>query len=174
MGYSYKPLWNLLTEKGITKTAFREKIGISTSTLAKLSANKPVSTEVLAKICEFFGCRLENIAEYASDMELFMIGIEQAILGWNYTIYIDRWPECTFKLTQNQMQFLAQVSEKHLLQEIIFKCEQKANFEHQPNGGILGATKLRFDPSETKLIINGSFAVVENFMPWLIEESKQI
>lgn len=171
MGYSYKPLWNLLAEKGISKTTFREKVGISTSTLAKLSANKQVSPEVLSKICECLGCKLEAVATYASEMELFMIAIENDILEWSYEVYIDRWPECRFKLTQNQSKFLCSL-ESHELKSIILKCEQKANIEHQPNAGILDTTRIRFDPTNAKLIINGSFAVVENFIPWLIENSK--
>lgn len=171
MPYSYKPLWALLAEKEIGKTEFRKAVGLSTTTLAKLSANKPVSPDVLARICNFFGCHLENVATFVSDVELFMISIERDILEWDYTVYIDKWPECRFKLTPQQAEFLDQLNQAKLKQ-IISNYENVANLEYQPNGGILDTTKVKFDPLTSKLIINGSFGVVEKFMQYLINASK--
>lgn len=38
--------------------------GISSATLANMSANKGVSTETIAKLCEYLKCQPEEIMEY--------------------------------------------------------------------------------------------------------------
>ncbi|WP_409969194.1 helix-turn-helix transcriptional regulator [Bengtsoniella intestinalis] len=63
MNISYKKLWIMLIEKDITKTKLREKIGISTSTLSKLTKNEYVSMEVLVKICVELNCDIGDIVE---------------------------------------------------------------------------------------------------------------
>ena len=51
MGYSYKPLWHQLIERNMKKLEFRDYVGMSNSTLAKLGRNEPVSLEIIEKIC---------------------------------------------------------------------------------------------------------------------------
>lgn len=60
---SYKNLWKLLIDKGMTKTDLRIKAGISTCALAKLGRNEHVNVEVLAKICIALGCKFGDIME---------------------------------------------------------------------------------------------------------------
>lgn len=64
MAFSFKPLWHLLLEKDMTKTEFREALGLSTSTLAKLGKDEYVALEVLDKICNHFGVPVEQIIEH--------------------------------------------------------------------------------------------------------------
>jgi DNA-binding Xre family transcriptional regulator len=47
---NYK-LLDMLNKKGISKGSLQEMAGISSATLAKLSANEKVSLEVIEKIC---------------------------------------------------------------------------------------------------------------------------
>lgn len=61
MSFSYKPLWFLLLDKGMTKTEFREALGLSTATLAKLGKDEYISMEVLDKICTHFEVQLNDI-----------------------------------------------------------------------------------------------------------------
>lgn len=171
MAFSYKPLWCMLADKGISKTVFREKLNLSTATLAKLSSDKPVSSEILARICEFFGCRLEDIVVYVSDMEQFFINISEEILGYEYTIYIDKWPECKIQLKKQHFDYLNRLSDIEW-KNLIFSAEQLANSKHFPNAGIIGTTKVKMDTREQLLIINGSFAVTEEIMLWIIEHIK--
>ena len=51
MATSYKKLWKLLIERDMKKKDLRMLTGLSSSTVAKLSKNESVSTDVLAKIC---------------------------------------------------------------------------------------------------------------------------
>lgn len=67
MGFTYKPLWHLLIERGMKKTDLKEVIGISPSTLAKLGKDEIVSLEVIDKICSYFNCRIEDVIEYKKE-----------------------------------------------------------------------------------------------------------
>lgn len=169
MPYSYKPLWCMLAEHGMSKTDFREAVGLSTSTLAKLSANKPVSPDVLSRICDYFCCGLDSVATYASEMELFMISLEPHIISWKYILRLHDWPQYFFELTLEQTNFLQKVGSNRLRNQII-KFEYMANETHFPNGGIIGSTK--FSLSGTNFMLEGSFAVVELLLPWIIQNTK--
>lgn len=169
MPYCYKPLWEMLAKHGMNKTQFRETVGLSTSTLAKLSANKPVSSEVLAKICDYFCCGLNSVATYASETELFMISLEPDIIGWKYILHIDGWPEYCFDLTDTQIAFLNLVGRSEF-KKVITQCEQIANEKYFPNAGIIGSTT--YSLTGNKLWIEGSFGVIEYLLPWIIEHAK--
>lgn len=60
---SYKRLKVTLAEKDMSKTDLRERIKISTNTLAKFEKGEPVSLSVLEKICLELDCRIEDIVE---------------------------------------------------------------------------------------------------------------
>lgn len=61
MAISYDGLWNVLNERGISKTEFRKLLNISTVTLAKMSKNEPVSMSIIESICLMFHCQIEEI-----------------------------------------------------------------------------------------------------------------
>ena len=62
--FSYKPLLKLLIEKDMTKTQLRKEIGMSMSTLAKISKNEYISMNTLDNICKYFHCKIEDIIEF--------------------------------------------------------------------------------------------------------------
>ena len=64
MGISYKKLWKLLVDKGMTKTDLRIAAGISTRSLAKLGRNENVHMETLAKICVALDCGFNDILDF--------------------------------------------------------------------------------------------------------------
>jgi len=67
MGFSYKPLWLLLVDKGLSKTEFREALGIGTNQLAKMGKGEYISMETLDKICNLFGVQPNDIIEHSPD-----------------------------------------------------------------------------------------------------------
>ncbi|CUK70653.1 helix-turn-helix domain-containing protein [Listeria monocytogenes] len=67
MAFSYKRLWKLLIDKNMNKTALREAIGITPTTLARLSKDQNVTMDVLGKICHELDCGIEDIVEYIED-----------------------------------------------------------------------------------------------------------
>ena len=62
--FNYKPLLKLLIDKGMTKTQLREQLGISMSTLAKISKNEYISMKVLDDICSLLNCKIEVVIEH--------------------------------------------------------------------------------------------------------------
>lgn len=69
MAISYKPLWHLLLEKEMKKMEFRDLVGISNGTLARLGKNDPVSLDVIEKICLTMDCQIENVVQIIPDKE---------------------------------------------------------------------------------------------------------
>ncbi len=67
MAISYNKLWKLLIDKNMNKTELRDKVHISSTTLAKLSKNEPVSSGVLEKICAELECDVGDIMEFLKD-----------------------------------------------------------------------------------------------------------
>ena len=64
MTVSYDKFWKLLIDKKMNKTQMRLATGISSSTLAKLSKEEPVTLEVLEKICNELHCNIGDIVEF--------------------------------------------------------------------------------------------------------------
>ena len=67
MGMSYNKLWKFLIDKKMKKSDLRKKAGISSSSLAKLTKDENVTTEVLAKICKELKCDIADIMEFVPD-----------------------------------------------------------------------------------------------------------
>lgn len=61
---SFKPLWRVILERGMSKTELREAVGIGTTQLAKLGKNEIVSLEVIDKICDYLGVQPGDIMEH--------------------------------------------------------------------------------------------------------------
>ena len=77
----YTKLWKLLLEKQLTKTDLCRATGISTRTLAKLVANRSVTTDTLLTICETLDCDISDIMEFTREepeRSLFSIYREHA------------------------------------------------------------------------------------------------
>ena len=63
MEVSYKKLWKLLIDKDMKKKDLREATGISTASMAKLSKNENLTTDVLLRICDALKCDISDIME---------------------------------------------------------------------------------------------------------------
>ena len=64
MKVSYNGLWKLLIDHEMKKMDLVEELGISTSTLAKMSSGEPVSMQILAKICDKLNCDFGDLVSY--------------------------------------------------------------------------------------------------------------
>ena len=67
MSVSYNRLWKLLIDKNMNKTTLREQSKLSSSTIAKLSKNQNVTTDVLVRICKTLKCDISDILEISND-----------------------------------------------------------------------------------------------------------
>ena len=64
MAISYNGLWKLLIDKNMKKMDLVERIGISSSTLAKMSKGETVSMNILEKVCDALECDFGDIISY--------------------------------------------------------------------------------------------------------------
>lgn len=64
---SYKKLWKLLIDKNMKRKDLREATGISTVSMAKLSKNENLTTDVLIRICDALKCDISDIMEISHD-----------------------------------------------------------------------------------------------------------
>lgn len=69
MAIKYYKLFDILNRRNITKTQMRLAIGISTKTLAKISAHEQISMEVLEKICAYLKVQPGDVVEYLPDYQ---------------------------------------------------------------------------------------------------------
>lgn len=63
MNVSYRRLWKRLIDCNMNKTALQKMAGISSVSMAKLSKNENITTDVLAKICIALNCDFGDIME---------------------------------------------------------------------------------------------------------------
>ncbi len=64
----YNKLWKLLKERGMKRTDL--KCVISTPTIAKLGKNEIVSSEVIAKVCDYLKCQPSDMMENIPQEEI--------------------------------------------------------------------------------------------------------
>ncbi len=64
MAFSYKPLWKLLIDKDMTKKELMQVTGISKSTMDKMGRGENISLDIVDRICNHFGCKIEDIVEH--------------------------------------------------------------------------------------------------------------
>lgn len=69
MDVCYNKLFKLLIDKGLKKTVFAKKVGISQNTLAKFSKNEYVSMEILVKVCRGLECTPNDILDILPERE---------------------------------------------------------------------------------------------------------
>mgnify|MGYP003406376407 CR=1 FL=1 len=67
MAILYNGLWKLLIDKNMKKADLMEKVGISSSTVAKMSKGETVSLSILEKICEAMDCDFGDIINYSNN-----------------------------------------------------------------------------------------------------------
>lgn len=63
---TYKPLWKLLIDRGMSKTELRKKTQIAPSTFTKMNNDQQVSLDILARICVELNCGFDDIVHIES------------------------------------------------------------------------------------------------------------
>lgn len=67
---SYEGLTQKLNDRGLTKTALAQELGISSRTVAKISRGEKVAGHVIVKIAAFMDCKPEELYRSVSDNAL--------------------------------------------------------------------------------------------------------
>ena len=63
----YNKLWKLLIDKGMKKKDLKEKVSLSSASVAKLGKNEPVAMDVLLRICTVLDCDVSDVMEFIKE-----------------------------------------------------------------------------------------------------------
>lgn len=69
MGFSYNKLWKMLIDKKMMKKDLMALANITSSTMAKMGKDLPVSMEVLGRICIAMHCNIGDIVDVIIESE---------------------------------------------------------------------------------------------------------
>ena len=64
---TYKKLFHLLIDKGMTNAELMEKAGFSANIITRLKRNNYVSLDSIEKICKVLNCGVDDILEFLPD-----------------------------------------------------------------------------------------------------------
>lgn len=67
MAFSYNKLWKLLIDKKMLKKDLMAKTNLTSTTLAKMGKDLPVSMDVLGRICKALNVNVGDIVDYIDD-----------------------------------------------------------------------------------------------------------
>lgn len=69
MTFSYNKLWKLLIDRKMMKKDLMAMTSITSTTMAKMSKDLPVSMDVLGRICEALDVNVGDIVDYVKPSE---------------------------------------------------------------------------------------------------------
>ena len=67
MAVSYKKLFHLLIDKGITNTELMDKAGFSANIITRLKRDNYLSLDTIEKICKTLDCGVDDILEFTDE-----------------------------------------------------------------------------------------------------------
>ena len=67
---NYDGLTQILKQNGLKKSELTDKLGLSSCTIAKISKGEKLSDNVILRLCEFFGCKKENLFKVVSNNKI--------------------------------------------------------------------------------------------------------
>ena len=70
---SYEGLIRLLEKNGLKKSELTAKLGISSRTIAKISKGEKLADNVIARLCDFFGCKKEDLFTEVCDNRILQV-----------------------------------------------------------------------------------------------------
>ena len=68
MQVSYEKLWRLMKKNKMKKSELAAAAEISDYAMTKLNKDKPVSLEIIMRICKVFHCDVGDVVEVIEDM----------------------------------------------------------------------------------------------------------
>lgn len=69
MKLSYNGLWKILIDNNMQKKDLISKVGISSTTIAKMGRGEKVSLDVIERICAFFDCNVGDVLSFEKENE---------------------------------------------------------------------------------------------------------
>ncbi len=68
MNISYVKLWKLMKNNKMKKSELAEAAGLSSYVMTKLNNDRPVSMEVMLRLCKIFHCDIGDVMEVIEDL----------------------------------------------------------------------------------------------------------
>lgn len=69
MAFSYNKLWKLLIDRKMIKKDLMAKANFTSTTMAKMGKEMPVSLEILGRICKVMEVNIGDIIDYIDEEE---------------------------------------------------------------------------------------------------------
>ncbi len=69
MKISYNGLWKVLIDHNMQKKDLIDKIGISSTTIAKMGKGEKVSLDVIERLCDYFDCNVGDVISFEKDQK---------------------------------------------------------------------------------------------------------
>ena len=69
MAVSYKKLFHLMIDKGITNAELMEQAGVSANIITRLKRNNYLSLDTIEKICKVLQCGVDDILEFIPESQ---------------------------------------------------------------------------------------------------------
>ena len=63
MTFSYNKLWKILIDNKMMKKDLMRETGLTSTTMAKLSKDLPVTLEVLGRVCKVLNCNIGDVVD---------------------------------------------------------------------------------------------------------------
>ena len=67
MAVTYKKLFHLLIDKGMTNAELMEKAGFSANIITRIKRDNYISLDSIKKICKTLGCGVDDILEFTDE-----------------------------------------------------------------------------------------------------------
>lgn len=67
MKISYNGLWKLMIDKGMQKKDLLDKVGLSSTTIAKMGKGEKVSLDVIERICSYLDCNIGDVISFEKE-----------------------------------------------------------------------------------------------------------
>lgn len=67
MAVTYKKLFHLMIDRGITNAELMEKAGFSANIITRLKRDNYLSLDTIEKICKTLHCGVDDILEFADE-----------------------------------------------------------------------------------------------------------
>ena len=114
----YDGLTRLLKQNGLKKSELTAKLGISSRTIAKISKGEKIANNVIVRLCEFFGCKKEDLFTEVCDNAILQVLREEKEAKISGGLYHETQVRLTYnsnriegsKLSEDQTRFIFETS----------------------------------------------------------------
>lgn len=69
MKVSYNGLWKIMIDKKMRKKDLIDKVGLSSTTIAKMGKGEKVSLDVIERVCNHFDCDIGDVISFEKESQ---------------------------------------------------------------------------------------------------------